>query len=309
MQTRRRFSLAVFAGIAFLGAATLLGFLDRFAWPFELATFFRLQYAAVLLILVLPALVLCSGRTAAAAALLAALNLVVVAPAPEGSARAAADGAALRVLLANVEVGNDRYGDLARLVRRERPDVVGVIELDRSWAGELERRLPAFDERLLVAREDAYGIGILSRVPLDARIERFPRDGPPTIVAQARPPGAPALTLVLTHVHTPFAGSIHERHLEALAAARPRLGSRLAVCGDFNAVPWSSAFRRLADRGLTDLYDGSLAGYSWPTWSPLLRLPIDNCLVGGLAVREHRRGPNVGSDHFPLIVDLLVPRS
>jgi endonuclease/exonuclease/phosphatase (EEP) superfamily protein YafD len=112
---------------------------------------------------------------------------------------------------------------------------------------------------------------------------------------------------VVTHVRTPFAGSIHERHLDALAAARPRFGKRLALCGDFNTVPWAAGFRRLAGGVLTDLYDGRWPGYTWPTWSPLMRLPIDNCLVSGVGVREHRPGPDIGSDHYPLTVDLAVP--
>jgi endonuclease/exonuclease/phosphatase (EEP) superfamily protein YafD len=310
MRERRWPGRAVGAAIALLGAATLLGFLDRLAWPLELATVFRLQYAAVLLLLVPPALLLRARRAATAAALLALLNALAVAPSPEEPAVAAGAATPVRVLLANVEVGNDRYDDLVRLVRETRPDVLGVTELDGAWARELVRRLPGYRARLLVPQDDAYGIGLLSRVPAAARVERFPAsDGPPTIVARLRPHGSRPVTLVVTHVHTPFAGSIHERHLSALAAARPRLGKQLAVCGDFNTVPWASSFRRLASTGLSDLYDGSWPGYSWPTWNALLRLPIDNCLVGGVSVLDHGHGPDIGSDHFPLVVDLGVPRA
>ncbi len=295
--------------IALLGTATVLGFLDALAWPFELATVFRLQYAALLIVLVLPALLLRSRAAAGAAGLLAAVNVACVARPLAEPPDAGARGAPLRLLLVNVQAGNDRYGDLARLVHQVRPHAIGVTELDHSWASELARRLPAFGEDLVVPQDDdAYGIGVFSRVPLDAHVERFPEpDGPPTLVARLRPGDGANVTFVVTHVHTPFAGSIHERHLDALAAARPRLGEHLAVCGDFNTVPWASAFKRLASAGLTDLYSGSWPGYSWPTWNPLLRLPIDNCLVRGVAVRDHGHGPDIGSDHYPLIVDLTVP--
>lgn len=312
MQVRRWLRRAVGAAIALLAAATLFGFLDGVAWPFELAAIFRLQYAGLLFLLVVPALILRFRRAALVAAAVALVNVVAVVPAPEGAALAtgAAGGAPLRLLLVNVEAGNDRYGDLVQLVGEAQPDVIGITELDGTWGRELARRLPGFDERLMVPQEGAYGIGLLSRLPLEApRVEQFPPDdGPPSIVARVRPAGTQAVTLVITHVHTPFAGSIHERHLDALAVARPRLGERVAVCGDFNTVPWTAAFGRLADSGLVDLYDGSLPGYSWPTWNPLLRLPIDNCLVGGVGVAGHEHGPDVGSDHYPLIVDLVVPR-
>jgi endonuclease/exonuclease/phosphatase (EEP) superfamily protein YafD len=256
------------------------------------------------------AFLLGSRRAALAAVAAALLNVASVAPPLDDRADAAAPGVPLRLLLINVEDGNARYGDVARLVREVRPDVIGVTELDRSWAAELQGRLPAYTHGLLVPEEGAYGAGVYSRLPLEAREERFPAGaGPATLVARLRPRGAEELTFVVTHVHTLFAGSIHARHLEALAAARPRLGRHVAVCGDFNTVPWSSAFRRFADAGLIDLYADSWPGHSWPTWSALLRVPIDNCLVDGVSVVDHRHGPDIGSDHYPLIVDLAVPRS
>jgi endonuclease/exonuclease/phosphatase (EEP) superfamily protein YafD len=38
-----------------------------------------------------------------------------------------------------------------------------------------------------------------------------------------------------------------------------------------------------------------------------LRVPIDNCFVSNdVAVTGHHDGPNVGSDHRPLVVDVSV---
>ena len=37
---------------------------------------------------------------------------------------------------------------------------------------------------------------------------------------------------------------------------------------------------------------------------PLLLIPIDHCLYGsGLHVNAKKIGPNVGSDHYPVVVD------
>jgi endonuclease/exonuclease/phosphatase (EEP) superfamily protein YafD len=88
------------------------------------------------------------------------------------------------------------------------------------------------------------------------------------------------------------------------ADARDQLGSRPAICGDLNSVPWSSSFRHLASAGdLTDSNRGHWLEGSWPSWGRLLRVPIDNCLLShGVAVLERRYGEDVGSDHFPLII-------
>jgi endonuclease/exonuclease/phosphatase (EEP) superfamily protein YafD len=113
---------------------------------------------------------------------------------------------------------------------------------------------------------------------------------------------------VLVHVHTPFAGSVHARELDALAAARPSLGSRLIVCGDFNTVPWSAQFEDFGRAaGLTDVFRGAWHTHSWPSWSPTLGALIDHCLVSdGLAVRDRRFGPSIGSDHLPLVLDVGI---
>lgn len=300
--------------VVLVGIATLLGLLDRYVWVLELADVFRLQYLVVLVAAMVAALGLRRPRLAAVAGGLAVLNAAVVGIsfAPPASAAAGPASGNLRLLIANVEVGNRRLDAVERLVSSSGADVVGVTELTPAMAAHLTRALPAYDARLVAPRGDAYGVGVFSRVPLlSARVEHYPAGGPPTIVARVRVAGKP-VTVVVTHVHTPFAGSIHVRHLRALAAARPGLGKRLAVCGDFNTPPWTAPFRRLErEAGLASLYGPSAwTAYSWPTWSPALRVPIDNCLVsGGLVVRSHDDGPSIGSDHFPLVVDLAIRRS
>lgn len=313
-RTARAVAFAVAVVVALVGVLSVLGLLDRVSWVFLLAGVFRLQYVAVLGASAVVALALRRVQLAAVAAALAALNLAAIGV-PLTAPATAADGptsGSLRLLIANVEVGNHRAGAVERLVRRVQPDVVGIVELTPSLASRLERSLPRYRMRRLVPRDDAYGIGIFSRRPLEsARIARFPADGgPPTVIARVRVAGRP-VTVVVTHVHTPFAGSIHVRHLEALGDARPGLGEHVAICGDFNTVPWSGPFRHLAsESGMTDLYgDGAWSGYSWPTWTSVLRVPLDNCLVSnGVAVTGHRHGPDIGSDHFPLVVDLALAR-
>jgi endonuclease/exonuclease/phosphatase (EEP) superfamily protein YafD len=306
---------AVVTGLVLLvGLATLVGVLDRVWWVFELADVFRLQYLAVLVVSAVAALALRRPRLAVMAATLALVNVAVLGISLTPTATASDEPAlgSLRLVVANVEVGNTDFAAVGRLVTRTHPDVFGVTELTPEMARHLASELPQYHARVLATRSDAYGIGIFSRVPLrSAQIVHLPADGgPPTAVASLRVADRP-LTFVVTHVHTPFAGSIHVRQLQALAEARPNLGDRVVVCGDFNTPPWSGPLRDFAgDAGLRDLYGRhAWRGYSWPTWSSLLRVPLDNCfLSGGVRVRAYRDGPNVGSDHRPLVVDLGVTK-
>jgi len=296
--------------VALVGLTTVLGLLDRVWWVFEGADVFRLQYLFVLVVAAVVGLLLRRPRLAGLAAVLAAVNFAVLGiPVASGVAAASQvpGSGSFRLLVANVEVGNSDYTAVERLVVQTHPDLFGVTELTPAMARQLGRRLPGYRARVLATRDDAYGIGVYSRLPLrSAEVMRLPADGPPTVVADVRVGGKP-VTVVITHVHTPFAGSVHVRQLEALTAARREFGRRVAVCGDFNTPPWSGPLRDFAaGAGLRDLY-GSRAwsSYSWPTWGPVLRIPIDNCFVSpGVAVAAHRDGPNIGSDHRPLIVDL-----
>jgi endonuclease/exonuclease/phosphatase (EEP) superfamily protein YafD len=309
----RAFDLGV---VALVGLLALAGLLDRVWWVFEPADVFRLQYLVVLLAAGLAALVLRRPRLAAVAAALAAVNFAALGIPPAASLTAASNASTsrtLRLVVANVEVGNKDFAAVRRLVAQTHPDVFGVTELTPAMARHLREELPGYRTRVVQARHDAYGIGVYSRVPLpSARIVRFPADGPATVVARVRIAGRP-VAVVVTHVHTPFAGSIHVRHLHALAvAARSQLGRRVVVCGDFNTPPWSGPLRDFAsDARLRDVYGShAWAGYSWPTWASVLRVPLDDCFVSdGVAVTEHHDGPNVGSDHRPLVVDLGLATS
>lgn len=308
----RAFRWLVAGVVTLIGAATLVGLLDRYVWVFELADVFRAQYVVVLVAAALAAIALRRLRLAAVAAALAAINVAVLGMPFAGAATAASPGskASLRLVVANVEVGNTHFAAVERLVAETKPDLFGVIELTPDMWERLRRALPRYRARVLSLRNDAYGIGVVSRLPLlSARVVRLPADaGPPTVVVRVRVAGN-AVTVVVTHVHTLFAGSIHVRQLRALAAAQSRWGERVAICGDFNTPPWSGPLQEFAsDAGLRDLYGrGAWRAYSWPTWNWALRLPLDNCFLGhGLVVRGHHEGPKVGSDHFPLVVDFAL---
>ena len=295
--------------VMLLAVATAVGFLDRVSWVFEPATIFRLQYAAVLVASALVALALRHPYLAVAAVALAAVNIAAIAPWQEAPRAAAAPGSpTLRIVAFNVQSSNHRYDELAPLIARLHPDVLGLVELTPAWARAARKASSRVTPRRLVARRGAYGMGLLSALrPTSVSSRRFPTDGPTTLIGRFIVRGLP-VTLALVHVHTPFAGSVHERQLRALAAARPSLGSRLIVCGDFNTVAWSAQFQDFSRAArLTDVFRGAWYGYSWPSWSRVLAVPLDHCLISdGLAVRSRRFGPNIGSDHFPLVLDVAI---
>ena len=78
------------------------------------------------------------------------------------------------------------------------------------------------------------------------------------------------------------------------------------VVGDLNATPWSWPFGLLTEAGLRNSQVGFGLQASFPARSMFVfRVPIDHLLHSDdLMVRDRYLGPALGSDHFPLIVDL-----
>ena len=76
----------------------------------------------------------------------------------------------------------------------------------------------------------------------------------------------------------------------------------MLLAGDLNATPWSQALRPLTAAGFSSLHP------AWPpTWraGSIFALPIDHAFVTApLRVQRRRTGPNLGSDHRPLELEV-----
>ncbi len=295
-------------------AATLLGFLGGISWFLDLFSHFRVQYA---LGLTLFSSLLLLGRRRRQAAIFmafACVNLPAILPLYAGAADAPpADGTALRAVLLNVST---RRGDaelVGRFLRGVDADIVILEEISPAWVRALPWLLASHPHHLLVPREDNFGIGFLSRLPL-ARIEaREIGDAEvPSILATVRTPRG-LLRVVATHPPPPAGGEYSGWRNGQLAALveHTRSPLPLILIGDLNTTPWNRYFRRLLDAsGLRDSTRGFGLQPTWPNFIFPLRIPLDHCLHSpDITVVDRRLGPNVGSDHYPLIVDLVVPGS
>lgn len=115
-------------------------------------------------------------------------------------------------------------------------------------------------------------------------------------------------------VHRPW--PMHTAQTAAHAAELRQLlatygASTAIVAGDFNSTPWSYDLRRL-DRSLP-VTRRTRAVFSWPAAlishnkipTPIPLLPIDQVYAGSAwKTVKVERGPNLGSDHYPVVVTL-----
>jgi endonuclease/exonuclease/phosphatase (EEP) superfamily protein YafD len=92
--------------------------------------------------------------------------------------------------------------------------------------------------------------------------------------------------------------------MAVLAGYMRSLGRDQIVMGDFNSAPWSDV--QTAFRGATWLDNRGPLVTTWPAQLPApLRVPIDSVFVGGgLTIRDLHAGPELGSDHLPVIAEI-----
>lgn len=305
--------------LAGLLLASLLAQCGRCGWLPELATHFRIQYLVVALLLALAFAVMRRPVPALLAAGLLVLQGWYGAAylLPLATPRDLPAAAAPRLLSLNLYYRNHDHDVVRDYLRRRDPDVLVLSELTPEWVRELAPVTARYPYWKSVDQRGPWGLGVFSRYPLrEAVALNLGVPGSVNVRAIVELPGG-ALDLVAVHLSSPTSAAraaMRNRQLEALAkllgpaataAAPPRL-----LLGDMNLTPFSPYFTTLlAQTGLRDARqpDGLLG--TWPSWLPPLQIAIDHCLVdAALAATRVRRGPDVGSDHYPLEVTLLPAR-
>jgi endonuclease/exonuclease/phosphatase (EEP) superfamily protein YafD len=250
---------------------------------------------------------------AASVVALAQVALVV----PELAARSAVPAAvpgvrAVRLFTANVYAWNDRPGGIAEEIRASRPDVVFLQESTPAIVDAMDASgaLEDLPYRLAVSRNDPFGGLVAARWPLlDHEVVEI--DGRPVLLrATVETEGGP-LRLYAVHVVAPFGGGRGSWMNEVRAITDAVRTERLPIlmAGDFNATWGNRAFRRLLDAGLTDAAAARGRPFQM-TWRQGGRVPpltrIDHVLTtDGLAVVAIRTGEGRGSDHRPIVADIV----
>lgn len=263
--------------------------------------------AATTWIPVLIALVL-RRRAVALVSLAAAAGLVVVvAPrAVGGPQHGLPGGRHLSVMTANLRFGQAEPGALLELARKYDVDVLSLQELTPDAvprldaAGARER----FPHRILDARPEARGSGIMSRLPLrDAR--RSPPPGPAMPEATVIVPGAQPLHVKAVHPVAPSPGGMWRwvRDIDGLPQASPDGPVRVLI-GDFNATLDHARMRRLLASGYRDAAEVVGDGLHATYWV----IQIDHVLVDRRTrVTAAAFHDLPGSDHDAMTATVALP--
>ncbi|MFQ5801556.1 MAG: endonuclease/exonuclease/phosphatase family protein [Candidatus Methylomirabilales bacterium] len=292
-------------------STTVVGFLGRLWWPFELGSHFRAQYFLFLMGTAFLFLLGRKRRAAILASVFALVNLSLIVPFYMGSASTHAEGRTVRAVLVNVNTANQAYGRLQKFIRSVEPDFMVLLEVNRIWLNELQKLQAEYPFSRARPRDDNFGIALFSRIPFgSAGIRRIGRAGVPSVVAQFDIDGQ-SVTVIGTHPLPPVGRAYAAHRNQQLAELAHLVGSQkgaVMVLGDLNTTSWSPFFGDLIRKtGLRDSRNGFGVQPTWPAGLPHFWVPIDHCLVSsGVVVHNRRTGPDIGSDHYPVVVDFSV---
>jgi endonuclease/exonuclease/phosphatase (EEP) superfamily protein YafD len=300
-----------------LAVVSLAAFLGRWVWWLDVLANFRAQYVVVLAFLGLVVMMSRWKKTGYGLLAVAMVNLVAVLPLFVGSpAEARLNSPSLRVMSFNLLSTNESYSDVIGYIQTVSPDVVLLHEASRPW--EVAMESAAVDYQMILARSEGLIFGTLALVKgdnVEAVSFGFAANSPRALEIEFVPEDWDTPVSILG-IH-PLAPSDEERagYRDAQLAFATEWASGqsgpVVIAGDFNATPWSFPFRRLMKSA--DVVNSQVGFGLQPSFSAhanlLLRVPIDHLLHStDLEVTDRRLGPELGSDHFPLLVDLQLAR-
>jgi endonuclease/exonuclease/phosphatase (EEP) superfamily protein YafD len=202
--------------------------------------------------------------------------------------------------------------DLARLkayLLAEDATFVVLTEFGPDKARLLAELKPSYPHQVSCAEIWFCSLALLSRVPLDSTgYDTAAAYRPPVVWARASIiSGAPAITVVGTHLHRPSRNPLRNAaHVDQLIATLRRIEGPFILAGDLNAPATSSTVERLmASTGLA-APDCWLP--TWPAWPVSLpQFALDHVLATTeLSITRVSLGPAIGSDHLPVRAEVTA---
>lgn len=219
-----------------------------------------------------------------------------------------------RLLVTNVEMENNEFEKWSQVVQNTDADVVIAAEIDERWKPTLEKLKSIFPHQIIYPQDNWYGMAMLSRLPiLESEIRFRVQDDIPSIDAMIELPSGEAIRVIGVHPRPPE--PIRDNDATARDAELVLWGKELAeddrpivIGGDLNDVAWSPStrlFLRLSQlldpRRGRGFYNSFHADHVW------MRFPLDHVFHSThFAIRELKRLEHVGSDHFPILIDLQL---
>ena len=219
----------------------------------------------------------------------------------------------LKIVSCNVLTSNRDSSRLLHLIKHHQPDIFIALESDLWWEQQFDS-LSDYPYALKCPLNNLYGMHVYSRFPLsDMAIDFAIEKDKPSMSARIELDTHTFVSLYVVHPAPPaqHENSVStESNLELVKLAEHVANStdRIIIAGDLNDVPWSPTtrlFRQVS--GLRDPRIGRGLFNTFNTFNWFARWPLDHVFLSNhFTIKNIQRLPAMGSDHFPLMVELAI---
>ncbi len=318
--TKSRLPFLLLLAAVLASLPLVLGFLGPLHPFFDAFSHLRVHLSVLMALLALPLLFTPLRREGAMVLLLAITafgttfsGTSALFGATAGAQTQAAPGARYSLVQINLRYDNPHPKRVLRMIAQEKPDIVTYEEAGDEWNRWLDILKGRYPYRLHCRKDsDPHidGVGILSRRPFsDGSKPTCVGDG--LLAMAAVDFGGTSVNVAALHSPLPWPYGQSQALDTAASQLQPLKGPTI-IAGDFNAVPWSAAVRRIEATTGTHAIRG--IGGSWfpfflpVKWAPVLGFHIDQIFVDSdiLAPKAATR-EDAGSDHLPVRLDFSVP--
>jgi len=298
--------------LALLFLITVAGFLGHWGWLWELTSHFRWHNFVLLMMLALLFVAVSEPLPAVLSGFLGSINLLVVLPLFDRNGHSQSIAApAYRAVMLNMHWTNEDFERTITFIRQTGADFVILVEVTPEGERALQALNSDYPFSHPLSKITEHGVMLFSRIPFtEAGVWHLEDRKRPSVVAQLAFRERP-LTIIGMHPSAPMRPNrIKRRNLQInqMASFVAAQSSSIMLMGDLNMTPWSPYFHQFIQQsGLVNGRIGHGLQPTWPAQLPLLRIPIDHALVSAdVTIHAFKAGPNVGSDHLPIIVDFSL---
>lgn len=223
----------------------------------------------------------------------------------------------IKIMNSNVLTTNREPEKLLAQVRHYQPDILVLLETDQWWEDQMAELDADYPHSLRCPLENLYGMHVYSRLPMQAaKIQYLVADDIPSMHFRAELPSGEQVILHCLHPMPPSPTEADEstsRDGELVAVGHTAAKARYPtiVTGDLNDVAWSRTTRLFMKiSGLLDPRRGRGMYNTFHASYPFLRWPLDHVFHSkDFTLMDLKRLDFMGSDHFPILVELALTPS
>ncbi len=222
-------------------------------------------------------------------------------------------GNLIRIISSNVLTPNRNYQALLDHVKQYDPHIVVTLETDKWWEEKLDVLEKEYKYTIKCPLDNKYGMHVYSKLVLEDTATQFiVEDDVPSMHAMVTLESGVKIRVHFLHPAPPSPTeneSSSERDAELLVVGKSIADEEgpIIVTGDLNDVAWSATTRLF--RKISGLLDPRIGRGMFNTFHAehwFARWPLDHIFHSEhFTLSRIERLPYIGSDHFPMFVELL----